>query len=182
VSHHREADRTEVAERDRTRPPGLPHRPDRRLPATAVLKAREAPAAGRAANSPKAESGALAETEATLEALEQEPQSASRTGRYSTNERPNRSALQAPRRLHIYRDAARCVSASQNPDLHTPTTFSIGGSFRRRADISRHKGRTSGPFPDWPVFRPLIGCYNCFRIGWMQRGTDESEFSTRELF
>lgn len=41
--------------------------------------------------SPKAESGALAETEATLEALEQEPQSASRTGRYSTNERPNRS-------------------------------------------------------------------------------------------
>lgn len=141
-----------------TRPPGLPHRSDRPLPATAVLKATEAQAAGRAANSPKTESGALAGTEVALEALEQEPQSPSRTRRRSLNERPNRSVFQAPRRRHIYRDASRCVSASQNPDLHTPTTFSIGRSFRRRADISLHKGCTSGPFPDWPVFRPLIGC------------------------
>lgn len=161
VSHYREADRPEVAEPNLPGEPGLlgcPADPTvgYQPPRSPKLQRRQPPAEPRTHPKPKSE--ALAGTDAPLYALEQEPQSPSRTGRCSPNERPNRSALQAPRRLHIYRDASRCVSASQNPYLHTPTTFSIGGSFRRRADISRHKGRTSGPFPDWPVFRPLIGC------------------------
>ena len=37
--------------------------------------------------------------------------------------------------LRFYTHASRCVSASLDPNLHTPMTFSIGWRFRRRADI-----------------------------------------------